>query len=70
MASTILDSVMGSIGGSVPLGKSSQGYVMALDAGTTSVRAVLFDEYGCRVAQLSVRSPCCIRIPVGWSKIL
>ena len=24
----------------------SSGYIMALDAGTTSVRAVLFDEYG------------------------
>ena len=31
----------------------SSGYIMALDAGTTSVRAVLFDEYGCRVAQAS-----------------
>ena len=28
-----------------------RGYVMALDAGTTSVRAILFDEYGCKVAQ-------------------
>lgn len=30
---------------------SSQGYIMALDAGTTSVRAILFDEYGMKVAQ-------------------
>jgi glycerol kinase len=28
-----------------------QGYIMALDAGTTSVRAILFDEYGMKVAQ-------------------
>ena len=65
MASTILDSVMGSIGGSVPLGKSSQGYVMALDAGTTSVRAVLFDEYGCRVAQAQ-RSLTMLYPHPGW----
>ena len=47
---TIMDSVMGSLGTKrdVP---GSQGYVMALDAGTTSVRAILFDEYGCKVAQ-------------------
>ena len=30
---------------------ASDGYVMALDAGTTSVRAVIFDEYGCVVGQ-------------------
>lgn len=65
MASTILDSVMGSIGGSVPMGKSSQGYVMALDAGTTSVRAVLFDEYGCRVAQAQ-RSLTMLYPHPGW----
>ena len=27
-----------------------QKYIMALDAGTTSVRCILFDSYGCRVA--------------------
>ena len=32
-------------------GKSS--YIMALDAGTTSARAVIVDEYGCIVAQAS-----------------
>ena len=29
------------------------GYIMALDSGTTSVRAVIVDEYGCIVAQAS-----------------
>lgn len=28
-------------------------YIMALDCGTTSVRAVIVDEYGCIVAQAS-----------------
>ena len=28
-------------------------YIMALDSGTTSVRAVIVDEYGCIVAQAS-----------------
>ncbi|MBQ9058456.1 MAG: glycerol kinase GlpK [Atopobiaceae bacterium] len=31
--------------------ENSQGYIMALDAGTTSVRAIIFDEYGCKVSQ-------------------
>lgn len=30
---------------------TQQGYIMALDAGTTSVRAMLFDEYGLKIAQ-------------------
>ena len=30
---------------------AERGYVLALDAGTTSVRAILFDEYGMKVAQ-------------------
>ena len=42
---TIMDSVMGSMGQSRP-DAGGEGYVMALDAGTTSVRAILFDEYG------------------------
>nr|WP_269447676.1 glycerol kinase GlpK [Atopobium deltae] len=29
---------------------TSQGYIMSLDAGTTSVRAILFDEYGMEAA--------------------
>ena len=29
------------------------GYIMALDSGTTSVRAIIVDEYGCIVAQAS-----------------
>ncbi|MCI1665715.1 MAG: glycerol kinase GlpK [Atopobiaceae bacterium] len=42
-----------------------QGYVMALDAGTTSVRAILFDEYGCKVAQAQRRIG--VRYPhPGW----
>ena len=65
MAATIMDSVMGAIGGSVPAGRESQGYVMALDAGTTSVRAVLFDEYGCRVAQAQ-RSLTMVYPHPGW----
>ena len=40
--------------GSLDSGCSAPGrYVMALDAGTTSVRAVIVDEYGCIVAQAS-----------------
>lgn len=31
--------------------ESEQGYIMALDAGTTSVRAILFDEFGTKVVQ-------------------
>jgi glycerol kinase len=48
---TIVDSVLGGLKDrpTDEMG-SDQGYVMALDAGTTSVRAILFDEYGCKVA--------------------
>jgi glycerol kinase len=45
--------------------RGGQGYVMALDAGTSSVRAVLFDEYGCKVAQAS--RPLALSYPhAGW----
>ena len=45
----------------------SQGskYVMALDSGTTSVRAIIVDEYGCIVAQAS-RSIKMFRPQPGW----
>ena len=44
---------------------SSQGYIMALDAGTTSVRAILFDEYGMKVAQ--AQRPITVTFPnPGW----
>ncbi|MDU4970984.1 MAG: FGGY family carbohydrate kinase, partial [Atopobium minutum] len=33
--------------------RDTREYVMSLDAGTTSVRAILFDEYGLKVAQSS-----------------
>ena len=49
---TILNEAMGKAAADAT-GRSSNGYIMALDAGTTSVRAILFDEYGCRVAQAS-----------------
>ena len=54
---TIVDSVLNKLRG---LGSdkeadmepvSEHGYIMALDAGTTSVRAILFDEFGGKVAQ-------------------
>ena len=52
MATTVVDQVLTGMG-VAPEGEGSlsSGYVMALDAGTTSVRAILFDEYGCKVAQ-------------------
>ena len=40
-------------------------YIMALDSGTTSVRAVIVDEYGCIVAQSS-RSLKCTYPEPGW----
>ena len=40
-------------------------YVMALDCGTTSVRALLIDEYGCVVAQASRPVACTYPRP-GW----
>ncbi len=51
MATTIMDSVLGSMGEKRSQPSEAQGYVMALDAGTTSVRAILFDEFGSKVAQ-------------------
>ena len=47
---TIMESVLEGMGAPVKT-ESNQGYVMALDAGTTSVRAILFDEFGTKVAQ-------------------
>ncbi|MBQ6395725.1 MAG: glycerol kinase GlpK, partial [Atopobiaceae bacterium] len=44
---------------------SEHGYIMALDAGTTSVRAILFDEFGGKVAQ--AQRPINISYPnPGW----
>ena len=40
-------------------------YIMALDAGTTSVRAVIVDEYGCIVEQAS-RAIGCSYPELGW----
>ena len=42
---------LGLVDNLLPAGGSS--YIMALDSGTTSVRAVIVDEYGCIVAQAS-----------------
>lgn len=49
---TIMDSVMSSAVSPAGLGGTlaSDGCIMALDAGTTSVRAILFDEFGRRIA--------------------
>ena len=53
MKSTHTDTSYEAGQGSTPTSSSggAGSYVMALDAGTTSVRAILFDEYGCKVAQ-------------------
>ena len=40
-------------------------YIMALDSGTTSVRAVIVDEYGCIVAQARRGIACTFPHP-GW----
>ena len=40
-------------------------YIMALDSGTTSVRAVIVDEYDCIVAQASRRIKTMYPRP-GW----
>lgn len=57
---TIMDSVLVGMGQAQHPG-TSQGYIMALDAGTTSVRAILFDEFGAKVAQaqrsISIKYP-------------
>ncbi len=44
---------------------SRSSYIMALDSGTTSVRAVIVDEYGCIVAQAS-RAVRAIYPQPGW----
>ena len=51
---TIVEGILSDIrkgAGAVAGSTESQGYIMALDSGTTSVRAILFDEYGMKVAQ-------------------
>lgn len=57
---TIMDSVLEGMG-QAQHPAASQGYIMALDSGTTSVRAILFDEFGAKVAQaqrsISIRYP-------------
>ena len=60
---TILDSILeiGAGGGLC----GDQGCILALDAGTTSVRAILFDEFGHKVA--SAQRPLTMRYPrPGW----
>lgn len=48
---TIMDSVMSSAkDDAMGAREAPEGCIMALDAGTTSVRAILFDEYGHKVA--------------------
>ena len=47
---TVINKVMKNLGRNTEEDQSRE-YIMSLDAGTTSVRAVLFDEYGCVVAQ-------------------
>ena len=67
---TIIDGVLNTIqnaAGAFNRGgqPSEQGYIMALDAGTTSVRAILFDEYGMKVAQ--AQRPINVTYPnPGW----
>ena len=36
---------------SLPYASQGSKYIMALDAGTSSVRAIIVDEYNCVVAQ-------------------
>jgi glycerol kinase len=65
MGTTIVDSVLDGMGEAERPDSGDGGYVMALDAGTTSVRAILFDEYGCKVATAS--RPLSISYPQsGW----
>ncbi len=63
---TIMDSIMSTaVSPAGSPGTSSQGCVMALDAGTTSVRAILFDEFGHRVAV--AQRPLTMKYPhPGW----
>ena len=42
-------------------------YIMALDAGTTSNRCILFDEQGKCAASLRRNSPSISPSPAGWS---
>jgi glycerol kinase len=68
---TIVDGVLGSLrtgAGDAMRNMQAddrQGYIMALDAGTTSVRAILFDEYGMKVAQAQ-RSLTMVYPNPGW----
>lgn len=64
---TIMDSVMSSaVSPAGPSGTpASDGCIMALDAGTTSVRAILFDEFGRRIAV--AQRPLTMKYPhPGW----
>ncbi len=63
---TIMDSIMSNAASAAAApGVSSLGCVMALDAGTTSVRAILFDEFGHKVAQ--AQRPLTMKYPhPGW----
>ena len=64
---TIMDSVMSSAVSPAGLGgtPASDGCIMALDAGTTSVRAILFDEFGRRIAV--AQRPLTMKYPhPGW----
>ena len=63
---TIMDSIMSSAASPAGSpGTSSTGCVMALDAGTTSVRAILFDEFGHKVGV--AQRPLTMKYPhPGW----
>lgn len=63
---TIMDSVMSTAKDDAYGAQAApEGCIMALDAGTTSVRAILFDEFGHRVA--SAQRPLTMRYPhPGW----
>ena len=63
---TIMDSVMSSAkDDAMGASEAPEGCIMALDAGTTSVRAILFDEFGHKVAV--AQRPLAMRYPhPGW----
>ena len=63
---TIMDSVMSSAkDDAMGAREAPEGCIMALDAGTTSVRAILFDEFGHKVAV--AQRPLTMRYPhPGW----
>ena len=63
---TIMDSVMSSAkDDAMGASEAPEGCIMALDAGTTSVRAILFDEFGHKVAV--AQRPLTMRYPhPGW----